>query len=590
MLQSIRWRIALPFVLLILATMIPLGLYLSHYVRQSHLTELQNNLAGETRLLADALGVILSETPQPRDLDDLARHWAGLLSARVTLVAADGRVIGESHDNRAEMDNHLGRAEILQARQAGFGTSQRYSHTTGYNMLYAAAPVRVEGEIAGYARLALPLTQIEASVAHLQRTLLGATLLAAALAVALAVAIADRTTSPLRRLSRSARALAASQETGSIPPGSRDEVGQLARAFNLRTRQLQEQMDAVQAESVKLGAVLDEMSDGVLMVDGAGRIQLANLASIRMFGLENWTDGTQGLAEAVRQHQVVDLWRSSLASGEPQEAALEIGALRQYLHIHATPLGQALPGSTLLLFQDLTRLRRLETVRRDFISNLSHELRTPLASLKALAETLQEGALEDPPAARRFLGRMEAELDALAQLVSELLELSRIESGKVLLQSRLISPVELVETAVERLRLQAERAGLSLETSCPADLPQVLVDPPRLQQVLANLLHNAVKFTPTGGRVRLEARQEGNSVVFSVSDSGVGIPAEDLPRVFERFYKADRARSGGGTGLGLAIARHLVEAHGGEIWVESREGGGSVFSFRLPAQPGAGLE
>jgi len=262
-------------------------------------------------------------------------------------------------------------------------------------------------------------------------------------------------------------------------------------------------------------------------------------------------------------------------------------------------LGATMPGYTMLLFQNLTQQRFLENVRRDFISNLSHELRTPLASLKALTETLQEGALDDPPAAHRFLQRMDAEVDALSQMVSELLELARIESGRVPLNMQTVSPILVVNNAVERLRLQAERANLEIILECADDLPEILADPPRLEQVFVNLLHNAIKFTPTGGTIFLAARQEDtgilphlsrveedipaeNVLLFSVRDTGIGIQSDDLPRIFERFYKADRARSSGGTGLGLAIARHTVEAHGGKIWAESKEGLGSTFYFYIP--------
>jgi two-component system phosphate regulon sensor histidine kinase PhoR len=224
----------------------------------------------------------------------------------------------------------------------------------------------------------------------------------------------------------------------------------------------------------------------------------------------------------------------------------------------------------------------LETVRRDFISNLSHELRTPLASLKALTETLQEGALDDPPAARRFLGRIETEVDALTQMATELLELSRIESGQVPLEFKPVPAASLLASAEERMRAQAERAGLALRLVPPPENVEVRADPPRLEQVFVNLIHNAIKFTPPGGEVTLSVQVQGRFVCFKVEDTGAGIPAEDLDRVFERFYKTDPARSSGGTGLGLSISRHLVEAHGGRIWVESTEGKGSRFFFTIP--------
>ena len=236
-------------------------------------------------------------------------------------------------------------------------------------------------------------------------------------------------------------------------------------------------------------------------------------------------------------------------------------------------------------------MRRLETVRQDFVSNISHELRTPLASLKALAETLDSGALQDPEAAPRFLKRMVTEVESLAQMAEELLELSAIESGKAEVQLTVRDPRELLDVGADRMRMQAERAGLALSVQTDQALPQVRVDPRRFDQVLANLIHNAIKFTPPGGKIVLsaevvrddEAAAGSEAVQFSVTDTGQGISAEELPRIFERFYRTDRARRKGGTGLGLSIARHIVEAHGGRIWAESTEGRGSTFQFTVPA-------
>jgi two-component system phosphate regulon sensor histidine kinase PhoR len=237
----------------------------------------------------------------------------------------------------------------------------------------------------------------------------------------------------------------------------------------------------------------------------------------------------------------------------------------------------------LLLFEDVTELRRLETIRKDFVSNVSHELRTPLTSIKALTESLRAGALDEPEMARRFLGHIETEVDALSELVSELLELARIESQQVPLQRSPSDACEILQRGAERLRLQAERAGLDLRIDCRPGLPLVMADAPRLEQVLVNLIHNAVKFTPRGGAVTAAAVAKGDAVEFSVADTGVGISADNLQRVFERFYKTDPARNRSGTGLGLAIAKHLVEAHDGQIGVESKEGKVSRFFFTVPA-------
>jgi two-component system, OmpR family, phosphate regulon sensor histidine kinase PhoR len=278
----------------------------------------------------------------------------------------------------------------------------------------------------------------------------------------------------------------------------------------------------------------------------------------------------------------VEFWQNSRLTKKPTSGSIELGTNRLFLQVVVTPLDQVLPGNSLVLLQNLTQIRRLETIRRDFISNISHELRTPLASLKALTETLQEGALEDPPAAHRFLERMETEVDALSLMVSELLELARIESGRVPLKMEAAQPHQIISSAVDRLFLQAERAGLEVKIICPPELTDAYADSTRIEQVLVNLLHNAIKFTQKSGEITISAEAKGDYIQFSVQDTGIGIPKTEVNRIFERFYKTDPARSGSGTGLGLAISRHLVEAHRGRIWADSVEGKGSTFYFTIP--------
>jgi two-component system phosphate regulon sensor histidine kinase PhoR len=285
----------------------------------------------------------------------------------------------------------------------------------------------------------------------------------------------------------------------------------------------------------------------------------------------------------VRQHEIVAAWQSCRQENEEREDVVEAAPRGPLLRVIVTPLGPANEGACLMILQDFSQIRRLDTVRREFVSNISHELRTPLASMRAVADTLRDGALEDPEAAARFLGRMDAEIDAMTQMVQELLELSRIESGQVPMRLVPMALVAAVAPATERLAPQIERAGLTLAVELSDDLPSILGDAERLQQVITNIVHNAIKFTPAGGRITLSARRAGDEVVVAVQDTGVGIAADVLPRIFERFYKADRARSGGGTGLGLAIAKHIVQAHGGRIWADSVEGQGSTFSFSLIA-------
>ncbi len=365
-----------------------------------------------------------------------------------------------------------------------------------------------------------------------------------------------------------------------LSEGSGDEhdLEELSSAINSLIASFDLQRSNLNSERDRLATVLDQLADGVLIADANGQIQFANPAVKRLFGIASPIGRT--VTEILRNHQLVEAWRRSQETGEMQSESIETPTRRQFLQLVVMPDEHA--GGSLLLVQDLTRVRRLETVRRDFISNISHELRTPLASLKALTETLQDGALADPEAGPRFLSRMVTEVDALNQMAQELLDLSRIESGQVELKLASVSPKKLVMSAADRMKMQAERAGLTLKVECADDLPQIKADQARLEQVLVNLIHNAVKFTRPGGVVILLAQADGQDVRFGVKDTGIGIPADDLPRIFERFYRVDKSRTGSGTGLGLSIARHLVEAHRGKIWAESLEGQGSTFYFTIP--------
>lgn len=359
------------------------------------------------------------------------------------------------------------------------------------------------------------------------------------------------------------------------------EIKELSEALNHTSQQVKQQIEALTNERAKLAAVLTSMTDGVLIADSGGHVQLLNTAAERLFRVKETQALGRSVVEVMRHHQLVELW-SETREGDPKTITLEMGADHKFLQVIGIPFGADLPGRSMLLFQDLTQIHRLEAVRRDFISNVSHELRTPMASLKALTETLLDGALEDPPAAKRFILRMDTEVDNLTVLVHELLELSRIESGRTTFEFQRIDPCNLVSNPCDRMALQADRVGVQLIFECPGDLPPVFADPDRIAQVMINLLHNAIKFTPAGGTIHVKAYKERDQVVFKVSDTGVGIAKKDLTRIFERFYKADRARSGGGTGLGLSIAKHMVEAHGGNIWAESEEGNGSSFFFTIP--------
>ncbi len=362
----------------------------------------------------------------------------------------------------------------------------------------------------------------------------------------------------------------------------------LAEAFNRMAESVEEFVASASRERNRLTAALNSSSDAVVAVDGDGRIAYANAAAERLFSRPQGEIAGEPFVWALPDERVQAALRASREEGRRESCLIE-RPHQQYLQVATTPIVGGGEWAALVVVHDLTEARRLEQVRRDFVANVSHELRTPLAGIKSVIETLQEGAWDDARAAREFLSRADAEVDRLVQLVEELLELSLIESGEVPLAGEPVDLRGVLGDAVERLRAQAAKRGVSLTLETPPELPAVTGDRERLEQAAVNLVHNALKFTPAGGAVLVSADVRDGTVTVSVRDTGVGIAPEHLPRIFERFYKAERAR-GSGTGLGLAVVKHTVEAHGGTVSVESEPGEGSTFSFSIPAAPPDGAE
>lgn len=355
----------------------------------------------------------------------------------------------------------------------------------------------------------------------------------------------------------------------------------LTDALDQACDRFREQFARVDSERNDLAAVLSAITDGVIVTDLHGTVVFLNRAVLARERLVQEQAVGRSFIEVVRDHEVHRLVQECISSGIEQRRIIEVIPGRSFLKVTASPLGRA--GGCVVVLQDITELRRLEKVRRDFVANVSHELRTPLASLKLLAETVETAGASDPVLVHDYSHRIAVEVDRVAQMVDELGELSLVESGQVEFSREPVNIGALVTRAVERLDAQAVRAGLHIEIDVPVDLPEPRGDERRLEQVIVSLLHNAIKFTPAGGRITVRARTNGaDRLIVSVVDTGVGIPEEELGRIFERFYKVDKSRSSKGTGLGLAIARHIVQVHHGVLWAESVEGKGSTFSFYLP--------
>ena len=364
-------------------------------------------------------------------------------------------------------------------------------------------------------------------------------------------------------------------------PESHGMVGRVVHAIRQIEYKGEKQRAKRLRDNDRLLSVLTNMADGVVILNASGRVRLLNPAAERLLDVEADIAIGRTFIQVARDHRIAELWQQSQETSTEVSQALELVG-NQFVQVVLTPFLKGVARGYLVLIQDLTEMHHLQTVRQDFVANVSHELRTPLASLRALTDTLIDGALDDPPAAQHFLKQIEVEVDSMNQVVQELLDLSLLEAGKSPLTRDSITPYDLIVPTVERLQPQATKAQVGLQVDVPTMLPLFNVDVLKLQLVTINLMQNAIKFTPSGGEIRVSAIEQNGSIIVTVKDNGVGIADEDLGRIFERFYKSDRARAGGGTGLGLAIAKHIVQAHNGQIWVEHNEQRGSKFSFSVP--------
>jgi two-component system phosphate regulon sensor histidine kinase PhoR len=590
-------RIALSYIALVLTTVGILAVLLGDEFATREAEALRARLSDQARAVAFAAAPLLAPATPISVTNTLAHRMAGLFGTRVTLIRPDGQVVGDSEEDPALMANHGQRPEVVQAlaHPGAPGSDTRLSATVHRQLLYVAVTVpaaqeapAAPGPVAGVARVAYPLTSVEQARATLWRNLALTVLLVSLPAALLGTLLARSIAGPLSALRGVAARFGQGDLTARADSRTGGEIGALSGAFNAKANRLSDTIRRRTTERNQMAAVLAHMHDGIVLTDAHGAIDGINPTACRLLGTTPEYAMGRSLVALTQSHEMYQAGRAALAApGERQYLELTLGPYQVACVVTGIPGPAGAPPTGLAVLQDVTEVRRLERVRRDFVANIGHELRTPLASIKLLVETLHTAIHDDPEAATDFLRRIDVELDGLTQLVRELLELSRIESGQVQLDRRPVPVDTLLERAAGRLRAQAERAGLTLTVRLAPALPPADVDAARIEQVLVNLVHNAIKFTPPGGEVTLGAAPDPAGVRLYVRDTGIGIAPAEQPRLFERFYKVDKARaagamSAGGTGLGLAIAKHLVQAHGGEIGVTSRPGAGATFAFTLP--------
>lgn len=507
--------------------------------------------------------------------------------ARITLIFPDGTVAGESDKSHEQMENHRERPEVKKAVEQGrTGETIRFSSSVRKNMLYVAVPVYRDGVLTGIVRTAMPLLRMEEAIRGIEQGLLWSAASVLLLAAGLSLIISRRISRPLERIRQGAERFAAGDFSYRLHSSGSEEIGALAETMNEMAAQLEERLQTLAKERNQREAVLSSMVEGVLAVDTGGQIISLNKAAARFFDVFHPESAPgRSLEEVFRNVRLQRFVADVLAGQDLRECELTV---QNYcLQVRGTHLlgTQNRRIGAVVVFNDVSRLRRLENLRRDFVANVSHELKTPITSIKGFVETLLDGALKDPVEGERFLKIVAKHADRLNAIIEDLLMLSRLEQdGKAGMEMQKTALSGLLQSAVEVCSQRAAAKNIAIDMECPGELTAT-VNPPLIEQALINLIGNAVKYSADGKTVKVSARNENGGILLSVEDRGYGIEPRHLDRLFERFYRVDKGRSRqeGGTGLGLSIVKHIAQAHGGTVSVQSRYGEGSVFSVFLPA-------
>jgi two-component system phosphate regulon sensor histidine kinase PhoR len=573
-------RIFLSACLLIVGTLVVLDFYLTQYMARHQVENVEQRLAAQAHLLVGEV----AQVPLA-GLEAWAREAGLRARTRVTVIDPQGLVLADSQHDPESMENHANRPEIQGALRSGQGAATRHSTTLDIDFCYLAITFSHGGQQRHVLRLAVPLEDIDAATAAIRWRVLGASLGAALVALVIAYFFSRSFTRRISRLRAFAEGLLDARVSGSLPADANDELGSLARSLDRMAAQLRELVDRLSLESARREAILASMVEGVLAVDGELRVIFCNDSFARAVGVTPPVAERLPLLELVRDPELLDVMTRVLVFGEPAKLRMELSAVvGRVFEVQVAPLAARSHRGAIAILHDITGIERLERVRKDFVANVSHELRTPLTAIRGYAETLLEGALEDKENNRRFLEIIRAHSIRLNNIASDLLTLSELEAGTVLGEPERISVRAALEAALHTVEAEARVRDVTV-VSDHIEAASVMGDKVRLEQALINLLDNAIKFNRPAGEVHVTAGwTNGARVRITISDTGIGIPSEDLPRIFERFYRVDKARSRemGGTGLGLSIVKHVVERMGGSIHAESQLGKGSTFTIELP--------
>jgi two-component system, OmpR family, phosphate regulon sensor histidine kinase PhoR len=585
--RRLIWQIYPSYLILLLLSLGAVSWYATNSLHNFFIHRIEADLMAQGQLLKSEVAAFLSPVDAER-IDQRCKEVGNNTAARVTLILPDGTVIGDSRETPKFMDNHAGREEIGKALAGETGIATRFSRTLQQNMMYVAQPIIVGKEISAVIRTAIPLTAVEMEIRSLQlKILLGGFLIALA-ASGVCLFISRRISSPIENMTRVAESYARGDLKLRPDPPDTVELAGLAAALNQMAAQLESRIETVINQRNEYEAVLSSMVEGVIAVDRSQHILSINAAALKMMDLRHVPLKGRNILEAIRNRELYRFVTDALAANDYRERDILLHQEGDtILHMQCIPLRNAGDEciGTLIVLNDVTQIRNLDTVRREFVANVSHEIKTPLTAIKGFVETLLQGAAETPEEREKFLGIIQRHTDRLGAIVEDLLSLARLEQKESDEQENFeIRRIkEIIDTALQVIKGKADEKKIGFELSCDQTL-KARMDGTLMEQAIVNILDNAVKYSPVESKVHIDVALEKEDLFIHIKDHGPGIPNQHLSRLFERFYRVDKARSRklGGTGLGLAIVKHICQVHGGKVSVESVPGKGSIFTIRLP--------
>ena len=582
--KPLFWRLYPSYLLVVIFSLLAVGIYTVVALENFFLDQTASDLQARARLLEGNISAMISPLNSAA-ADALCKSAGKRSGTRITVILPNGQVIGDSEEEPAKMNRHSDRPEIVKALTGETGIFTRYSETLHRNMMYVAVPVRAENHTLCIIRTSMSLHSINEKLSGIQQRSIGMGLMVAIAATAICYYISRRISSPIEEMRKGAESFASGNLEYRLPTPKSREMVMLATAMNRMAADLHERIQTVIRQRNELEAVLSSMREGVVAMDMDEKIISINHAAAQMFLREPSKVTGKSIQEAVRNPDLHRFVRLALNGDSPEEQDITFyHEEERTVSINSSPLldAKAERIGILTVLHDVTRLRKLENMRRDFAANVSHEIKTPLTAIKGFVETLRGGAVEKPEEAARFLEIIEKHVSRLTAIIEDLMKLSEIEQkGRISLEKGNLKTV--ISNAVEMCRPLAEGKHIAVEWECPDSL-EGQINAAFLEQAVMNLADNAIKYSPEQSTVHIYAEKTADGIVIRVTDQGIGIPREHLPRLFERFYRVDKSRSrkAGGTGLGLAIVKHIVLAHGGYVTVDSRVGKGSIFEIHLP--------